>query len=116
MINPQPGGFPLEREQSLFDLQPPSKPGQVPVAPDHPMTRDHDGQRIATHRPTHGPGRTRFSYLFRQTAIGNRCPVGDFLKGSPHLPLKRGPLGGESQVELPECAGEKGLKLKDRLP
>ena len=61
----------LQREQFFFDGQATSVAGELSIAADHAMTRDHDGNRIGAVGQAYCPRSVRIAQTSGEFAIGN---------------------------------------------
>src|SRR4051812_43187319 len=96
----------LDLEQGAFPAQAARVAGERVVPSDHPMTRDHDAQRVAAYRRPDVPRIRPGPETLCETAVGDRLPVGHLGDQVPHAPVEPGALDLHSQIEDAAVSGE----------
>ena len=96
----------LDLEQGTLPLQAARVAGELSRAADHPVTGDHDGQRVAAHRRADVPRVRPGPEVASQVAVGGRLPVGDLRDQLPHPPVEVGAVRLQGQLERAAVPGE----------
>jgi len=106
----------FQLEQLDLGHQSTRKAGETSVRSDHTMARDHDGNRIGTHRLPHGSRLVRLPDVPRELTVGRHMAVPDLQELIVDLLLEVRRYTREVEIEVEGAPGlrEVLLQLLDR--
>ena len=89
----------FEFQKDFLSRKTAGESGEFAVGSDHPVTRDQDGERIATNRGADSAHGTWTTYLAGNLCVGPCAPVGNCREGFPNLGLKRCASGCAREIK-----------------
>jgi hypothetical protein len=105
----------LESQQLLFERNSPTKSDEASVAPNHPMARHDNRNRIRPVSKSHRANGLNIANSLGQFPVRNRLSVGNFQQGMPHANLEGSSLQNQREIESPKPACKVSVQLRNNF-